>query len=124
MGRYDFRPLHVHRTMTQMIDLELHAGSPAWLEVVGRTPPAQILVRTQPLQFQERSRRSKPKKSSKLFRPNVMTYEEDQLRRTFFADHPWELARPRMVLETDGKDEEREDWSQMSQPRRPLSGER
>lgn len=45
------------------------------------------------------------------------------MRKTFFTDHPWELARPRMVLENDGKDAEKDDWSKIIQPHKKLSGE-
>lgn len=121
MGRYDFRPLHVHQTATHLLAAKVSRPSPPWLDVIGMIPPAQALVRTQPLQ---RPRRSKTKKPSKMFQPTRLVYEEDALRKTFFTDHPWELARPRMVLEEDGKDAEKDDWSKISQPHRKLSGER
>jgi small subunit ribosomal protein S23 len=38
-------------------------------------------------------------------------YKEDKLRWEYFNDHPWELARPRIVLENDGRDRENWDWS-------------
>ncbi|MCJ1424152.1 mitochondrial ribosomal small subunit component [Sticta canariensis] len=120
MGRYDFRPLRVHQTATHLLALQKTRPSPPWLDVIGMIPPAQALVRTQPLQ---RPRRSKTKKPSKMFQPTRLVYEEDALRKTFFTDHPWELARPRMVLEEDGKDAEKDDWSRISQPHRKLSGE-
>jgi len=46
------------------------------------------------------------------------------LRKRFFSDHPWELARPRVVLEKDGRDAEHVDWSKgLQQPGRPTTGE-
>ena len=33
------------------------------------------------------------------------------MRWEYFNDHPWELAKPRVVLENDGKDMSRWDWS-------------
>lgn len=81
-------------------------------------------MRTQPIQHQEQIRRPKTKKPSKLFQPTKITYEEDKLRKSFFADHPWELARPRLVLENDGRDAEKDDWSKIAQPHRRLSGEK
>lgn len=59
-----------------------------------------------------------------MFKPQYMTFEEDQLRKNFYGDHPWELARPRIVLENDGKDAQNYDWSGIQQPGRPLDGER
>ncbi|KAL8666199.1 MAG: hypothetical protein Q9202_001706 [Teloschistes flavicans] len=123
MGRYDFRPLRVHQTATQLIASDRLPSAPPWYEVIGRFPPAQTLVRSQPLQHQDRSRRPNVRKASKLFQPQRISYEEDNLRREFFGDHPWELARPRVVLENDGRDAERKDWSLLSQPDRPVDGE-
>lgn len=124
MGRYDFRPLRVHQTATQLLAAQRLTHPPPWFDVIGTIPPAQTLVRTQPLQHQEHQRRSKTKKPSKLFQPTRLVYEEDAFRKTFFTDHPWELARPRKVLENDGKDAEKDDWSKISQQHRKLSGER
>jgi len=63
-------------------------------------------------------------KASKLFTPFKIRYEEDMLRKQFFSDHPWELARPRVVLETNGRQHAHTDWSTgLVQPGIPLSGE-
>lgn len=59
-----------------------------------------------------------------MFQPVKLEYEEDQLRADFFGDHPWELARPRQVLEDDGKDYQRLNWSRLEQPTKQLDGER
>lgn len=64
------------------------------------------------------------KKASKLFQPQVIGYEEDLLRKEFFKDHPWELARPRMLIEDGGKDSQQTDWSRIEQKAKALSGER
>ena len=126
MGRYDFRPLRVQENATQLLATGRIASTPPWYNVIGHVPPSETLVRTQPLQHREtpKTRRFKTKKPSKLFQPTKVIYEEDQLRKQFFSDHPWELARPRIVLENDGKDAESCDWSRMAQRYKPLSGER
>jgi len=64
------------------------------------------------------------RKPSKMFKPQQIVYEEDSIRQDFYKDHPWELARPRILLETDGKDGQKCDWSKLRQPGRPLNGER
>lgn len=46
-----------------------------------------------------------------MFSPVNLTYEEDKLRWEYFNDHPWELARPRVVLENDGRDAQMWDWA-------------
>lgn len=81
-------------------------------------PQPQVVLQTRP------NRRIKSKKPSRIFQPVEIRYEEDQLRKEFFRDHPWELARPRVVLENDGKDYSRFDWSQMEQSGKRLDGER
>lgn len=124
MGRYDFKPQRVHQAVSQLLRTERLSTPPAWYGVVGSIPPTQILVRTQPLQHTERLKKLKGRKPSKLFQPQGITYEEDVLRREFFTDHPWELARPRVVLENDGKDAQLCDWSHIRQQGRPLDGER
>lgn len=59
-----------------------------------------------------------------MFQPTKLVYEEDALRKTFFTDHPWELARTRIVVENNGKDAEKDDWGKIAQQHRKLSGER
>ena len=59
-----------------------------------------------------------------MFQPQKITYEEDLLRKEFFKDHPWELARPRMMIEDDGRDFYQSDWSNIEQENKMLSGER
>jgi hypothetical protein len=59
-----------------------------------------------------------------MFKPHPIDYEEDRLRKEFYGDHPWELARPRIVLENFGTDGQWCDWSKIQQRGRPLNGER
>jgi small subunit ribosomal protein S23 len=51
-------------------------------------------------------------------------YPEDKLRSEFFGDHPWELARPRLVVEDSGNDAKGYDWSKIQQKGKQLDGER
>jgi small subunit ribosomal protein S23 len=76
------------------------------------------------MQHREVKINSRIRKPSKMFKPQPIEYEEDQLRREFYSDHPWELARPRIVLENDGRDGQKCDWSRIQQLGRPLNGER
>lgn len=124
MGRYDLRMLRVHQQATQLLETPRLRREPPWFQVVQRVPPTQALVRTPPVQHRERPRRPRTKKASKMFHPQPIVYPEDELRRQFFADHPWELARPRLVLEDDGKDGQRHDGSRLQQPGQSVNGER
>lgn len=123
MGRH-FRPARVHKAATALLEAGRISTKPRWYDVVGGLTPAQTLVRTQPLPHQQRQNPKGTKKASKLFQPQKITYEEDIIRTEFFKDHPWELARPRMILEEDGADSHQRDWSQMAQAHTSLSGER
>ncbi|EQL03246.1 37S ribosomal protein S25 [Ophiocordyceps sinensis CO18] len=95
---------------------------PPWFRVMNSIPPAESVVRTiTPRHHEPDPRATKPKD---LYRPQNIRYLEDSLRATFFKDHPWELARPRVILELDGKDYQYCDWSKgLRQPEMPLSGE-
>lgn len=76
------------------------------------------------MQHREVRARSRTRKPSKMFKPQPIEYEEDQLRKEFYGDHPWELARPRIILENSGKDGQRYDWSRIQQKGKALDGER
>lgn len=57
-----------------------------------------------------------------MYKPVQISIPEDKLRWEFFNDHPWELARPRVVLENDGRDHTRWNWGHsLSRPRVTLS---
>ena len=147
MGRINLTALNVRRTAINTSNLKgtKDAVHPCWAGVLSEIPPAQVLIRQQPIHhtFTKTRTRSlpngkktqytqlvEPKKSKsaatnrRLFSPEKLRYEEDALRKRFFQDHPWELARPRMVLETDGQRHKDIDWSTgIMQPGTPLSGE-
>ena len=107
MGRYNFAPQRVHSHATQILQNNRNIPfPPPWYETIGNVPPASRLVRP------ALRRNQKPgKRSAKMFSPVNLTYKEDRLRWEYFNDHPWELARPRVILENDGRDAEKWDWS-------------
>jgi small subunit ribosomal protein S23 len=93
---------------------------PAWFKALESIPPSQVLTR--PIAIRHTG---PPLKTGNLFKPTRIAYPEDQLRKEFYKDHPWELARPRLILELDGKDARYLDWSKgVMQPGVALSGER
>ena len=118
MGRYDFRPARVHQTASRLLATRRMDVPPPWYYAIGAIPPAAILTRPQAIPHQRRAKRSK------MFKPQQLTYPEDQLRREFFEHHPWELARPRVVTEDDGKDARGWEWDSIAPKGRPLNGER
>ena len=101
--------------------------SAPWIQAVADIPPAEILTRPYPIQHSERqTARVKPgRQAPGIYRPTRIVHPEDELRRDFYRDHPWELARPKLVLELDGQDGRFRDWSKgLRQPGMKLSGER
>ncbi|KAI4960001.1 mitochondrial ribosomal small subunit component [Alternaria arbusti] len=119
MGRYDFRPMRVRQTAKALFDSKREPNLPQWYDVVGNIPPGETLAR--PVLRIPKMR--KARKASKLFQPLPIAYPEDKLRSEFFGDHPWELARPRLVVEDSGNDSKRYDWSKIVQPGKQLDGE-
>lgn len=97
----------------------------AWVPALTAIPPAEILTRPYPMQHTApRDTGGARRRPPNLFRPTKIAYPEDRLRRDFYRDHPWELARPKLVLELDGQDARLRDWSRgVRQPGMALSGE-
>lgn len=63
-------------------------------------------------------------KPQHLYRPKLIRFVEDKIRQLFYDQHPWELARPKLVVENDGKDAARiKDWSSIYQKNKKLDGE-
>ncbi|KAF3491881.1 mitochondrial 37S ribosomal protein RSM25 [Arthroderma uncinatum] len=144
MGKLNFAALRVRQTALLQQKNGKITNEPCWVNVLRDIPPSSVLVRNLPQQHtltRQRvktipgkskpqivvetrpSRRPKSKKPSRMFQPVKMEFEEDLLRREFYRDHPWELARPRVVLETDGKDHRNQDWNKMQQDRKRADGE-
>ncbi|OAR03020.1 hypothetical protein LLEC1_07120 [Akanthomyces lecanii] len=97
---------------------------PPWLNIVSSVPPSETLIRPIPAQHAEFSGSKKIKKPRNIYRPQKIVYLEDTLRAAFYKDHPWELARPRVILESDGRDSQHCDWSKgVRQPGIALTGE-
>lgn len=144
MGKYYLAALRVRQNAISQFANKKTSKIPRWVDAVHDLPPAEALVRNRPPQhqlvrqriktvegssqpqvvFEVQEKRRKPKKASRLFQPVELKFEEDQLRREFFRDHPWELARPRVLLETTGKDFENYDWNHIQQFGKRLDGER
>ncbi|EGY16587.1 hypothetical protein VD0002_g4684 [Verticillium dahliae] len=125
MGK-QLRPARVFQTVTEELShriLPQHkVRPPPWYKALKSIPPTETVIRLRATVLQASA--SKSRKPRNLFKPQQIIYEEDELRTTFFKDHPWELARPRVVLELDGKDWQRCDWSRgLRQPGLAISGE-
>lgn len=113
MGRYDLRAQRVLAKATLAVEAKRIPTAPVWHQVVQDVPPPPRLNR--PV-LQRRSRRK--------YRPQQIVYPEDELRTEFFSDHPWELARPKVLVESSGNDHRDFDWSHLEQEGKRIDGER
>ncbi|KAK4157658.1 mitochondrial ribosomal protein S25 [Chaetomidium leptoderma] len=130
MGRgRQFLAARVHQSAQTLLATSVIPGKPnqaaPWVKAVANIPPAEILTRPYPIQHTEPKDRGRAaQRPRNLFRPTKIVHPEDQLRQDFFRDHPWELARPKLLLEMDGQDARYRDWSKgLRQPGMALSGE-
>ncbi|KPI42615.1 37S ribosomal protein S25, mitochondrial [Cyphellophora attinorum] len=147
MGRINLSAQRVRQKALAFVKTGRHPENPLWADIMADVPPAQILTRQQPTQHTLTETRTtrlpdgkiaqttkaigtrssagdRNRRIKHIYMPNKLRYEEDKLRSQFFADHPWELARPRLLVETDGNQHAHADWSTgLQQPGIPVSGE-
>ncbi|AGO11575.1 AaceriADL211Cp [[Ashbya] aceris (nom. inval.)] len=118
--------------------------TPAWYNVVTRIPPATKFAREPKLYdpvsgkysgnldtTTDRINRntetyktragSSDRRTANVYKPAKLRFIEDKLRSLFFQQHPWELSRPKVLVENMGN--EQYEWSQMLQLGKPLDGE-
>jgi small subunit ribosomal protein S23 len=112
MGRYDLRAQRVLASANLALETKRISTPPVWHQIVQDVPPPPRLVR--PVKNHSRNHK---------FKPVQITYPEDSLRKDFFSDHPWELARPRVVLEDSGNDHKAYDWGELEQEGKKVDGE-
>ncbi|EDO16735.1 hypothetical protein Kpol_1003p40 [Vanderwaltozyma polyspora DSM 70294] len=118
---------------------------PAWYNVVASVPPLKKFERVPKLTNPSNDRingqlhsldssagnngmfktrytaKDRSNASKQLYSASKLTYIEDQLREIFYKQHPWELSRPKILIENNG--DEKYDWSHMQQIGKPLDGE-
>lgn len=121
-------------------------AEPSWFRVVASHPPTQnftqkthnleeftqlnsetsVLPQEQDVNsglYTTRTSGRRITNSRHLYTPKAISYFEDGIRHLFFEQHPWELARPKLLVETDGKDSSRVNWSTLDQISKKLDGE-
>lgn len=107
-----------------MLETNLILEEPAWYRAVAANPPTTTLIRTFPVRHANGRKPNPKRKPANLYKPQQIVYKEDALRSQFFKHHPWELARPRVLVENDGRDQQRYDWSKLQQRGKAVDGER
>lgn len=149
---FNLTAIHVRRTVLAQKAAGKTFALPCWVDIMQAVPPTSVLTRNQAVKHEvtrqrvrtnavtgrdevvveqavpklqgKRASQRASKKKSRMFQPMRIEYEEDELRRDFFRDHPWELARPRVLLENNGRDHQGQDWTRMEQHAKKLDGER
>ncbi|KAI8064242.1 mitochondrial ribosomal protein S25 [Gongronella butleri] len=134
-------PSGLARHVSNLMKGNLVKEAPVWLPVLQQVPPGPSIIRTRPAsdnnitaqtaaeqaytsqqlqQQQQQVARSSIRHKQKNLRtkpprPRAIVYPEDRLRRQFYKDHPFELSRPKVLVESDsGKN--RTDFSQLILP--------
>lgn len=113
-------------------------NKPAWFDVVANHPPATDLTRVPKtiknssyndpiLKMLNTKTRLTDKelanKNNSIHRVPKLKFVEDELRDLFYKKHPWEFSRPKVLIENEGNDNTKCDWSHMIQLNKPLDGE-
>lgn len=111
----------VAKQVNRLLQAGLLKSEPVWYQPVLHTPPMTDVAR-KPAQSHRARNRNRPNDIREI--QGISQGLELYLRRKFYKEHPWELARPRIVVEEDGADYVRQDWSKMEQIGKPLDGER
>jgi small subunit ribosomal protein S23 len=114
-------PLSVAARTKRMLESGRMKVEPVWYRPVVNTPPMADFSRKPAPAHQGRIRT----KQTDIFElQQVARGPEQHYRRKFYKQHPWELARPRILVEEDGADHVRQDWSRIEQVGKQLDGER
>lgn len=112
---------------------------PVWYDVVINNPPHLDLTKkankikfaqyediAETLKNDNKTRLSPAElknKNNQVHRPAKLQFFEDELRNLFYRHHPWEFSRPKNLVENEGNDNAKCDWSHMLQLSKPLDGE-
>ncbi|GJJ73817.1 small subunit ribosomal protein S23 [Entomortierella parvispora] len=142
-------PAKVHSYVTKLLKANLIRNAPVWYAGTTLSPPSPTFLRERDpsgatteaqLPFEAeaekaaaaegktmtsthsipRSSRSQKHLRWKSERPKTIVYPEDRLRRKFYEDHPWELRRPRCMIESTG-DGTRRSWETLLQKGRSIA---
>lgn len=135
------KAVNVLEKTSEYLKAGLLKKQPAWYHVVGAHPPKKNFIRQARLVNPSSEQSIKEPEAKKRFKRGKMydtrvkevkkdiynipklRFVEDELRNLFYSQHPWELARPRILLENTGEDSKKQDWSSLIQLNKQLDGE-
>ena len=119
----------VHQQVSRLLRANYIKKEPVWYQAVLENPPLSLPPKAPPPRTaydQKPAQSSKPVAHSD--RPVAIYYLEDDIRRQFFKDHPFETFRPTTLVETarieDPHPIRGEKWTRLGQRgRNPLPEE-
>lgn len=90
----------VHQQVSRLLRANYLNKEPAWFQAVLDNPPLVLPPKAAPVRT---AYDKKPTRKDKKYsaRPVPIYYLEDDIRRQFFADHPFEAFRPATLVEAD-----------------------
>ncbi|KAH7914786.1 mitochondrial ribosomal protein S25-domain-containing protein [Hygrophoropsis aurantiaca] len=115
----------VHKQAARLLRANYIKREPVWFQAVLNHPPLPLPPKAPPVrpEVEERLARRKLSKNSKLRPPTnhplPIFYLEDEVRRQFFRDHPFEAFRAVSLVESDAVQPEHpirgKEWTRLSQ---------
>ncbi|RUS17062.1 mitochondrial ribosomal protein S25 [Endogone sp. FLAS-F59071] len=115
-------PTQLHKHIANLLKGGLLKEPPIWFPVVHAFPPGPSIIHSQipnpnlsgqdpielevlaalrPARTRTAVRHQHKHLRTRPPRPRAIVYPEDRLRRQFYRDHPFELQRPRIMVEND-----------------------
>lgn len=91
----------VHQQVSRLMRANYIRREPAWYKAVLENPPPTLPPKAPPSRTAYDVKPSKGKPKPHTTRPSNIYYVEDDIRRQFFKDHPFEAFRPATLIESD-----------------------
>ena len=89
----------VHKQASRLLKAGYLKREPAWFQAVLEHPPLPLPARAPPSRSEFDLPRSLKKPAAIAEKPIAVAYLEDELRKQFFRDHPFEAFRPTTLVE-------------------------
>lgn len=127
-------PSQVHKQAARLLRSKYIKDEPAWYQAVLAYPPIPLPSRAPPSRStydlpptSTNSRKNIKNRKYGTPQPLPVTYLEDDVRRQFFRDHPFESFRPQSLVEAGGVADEHpiigREWTRLRQRGRNPSSE-
>jgi small subunit ribosomal protein S23 len=120
----------VHQQVSRLMKANFIQRPPVWYNAVLAHPPLPLPAKAPPARTPYDAKPQEPTKASNPKNPPIkplpIYYVEDDIRRQFFRDHPFEAFRPRTLTEAEGVHPHQvsgKEWTRLRQRGRNPSSE-